>query len=83
VTEDQRSVLHFLSAGWKLRFVRKTWRLKQPDYVSNFMECPGGHATITELLAQGHIDSRNNITEAGRAAGGGPGESGPDAESVQ
>jgi hypothetical protein len=59
--------LHFLSTGWKLRF-RKTWLLKQPDYVSNFIDCPGGEATIKELQALGYVDSGNNITAAGRAA---------------
>jgi hypothetical protein len=83
VTDEQRSALHFLASGWKLRFARKAWRLKQPDYVSNFMECPGGEPTIAELLALGYIDSRNNITQAGIAAAADSGESAPDAKSTQ
>jgi len=44
---------------------RGTWRLKQPGYVSEFEDCPGGQATIDELLALGYIDDRNNITKSG------------------
>jgi hypothetical protein len=69
MTTDQRTVLHFMALGWKLRN-RRRWLLKQPDYVSNFEDCPGGQATIDELRARGYIDERNNITPAGVAAFG-------------
>lgn len=65
VTNDQRTILNFLSLGWRLRLMRGTWRLKQPGYVSKFADCPGGQATIDELLALGYIDDRNNITKSG------------------
>jgi len=53
-----------MSLGWRLRMSRGTWRLKQPDYVSSFQDCPGGNATIAELRALGYIDDRNNITKS-------------------
>ena len=45
-----------------------SWRLKQPDYVNSFKDCPGGNTTVDQLRALGYIDDRNNITEAGLKA---------------
>lgn len=65
MTDDQRTVLNFLSLGWRLRMRLGTWRLKQPDYVSSFHDCPGGNVTVAQLRALGYIDDRNNITKSG------------------
>lgn len=47
---------------------RGTWRLKQPDYVNSYQDCPGGNVTIDQLRGLGYIDERNNITEAAMKA---------------
>lgn len=68
VTSNQATVLRLLGDGFKLRVRSGTLRLKQPDYIGRFEECPGGQTTVDELVSLGYIDARNNITEAGRSA---------------
>jgi hypothetical protein len=68
MTTNQATVLRFLGDGSRLRMRSGIWRLKQPDYVDRFEDCPGGKATIDELAALGYMDARNNLTEAGRSA---------------
>jgi hypothetical protein len=73
VTSNQATVLRFLGNGFKLRVRNGIWRLKQPDYVDRFEDCPGGQTTIDELVSLGYIDPSNNLTEAGRSALGSAG----------
>jgi hypothetical protein len=68
VTNNQAAVLRFLGDGFRLRVRSGIWRLKQPDYVNQFEECPGGRTTIDELVSLGYIDARNNLTETGQSA---------------
>ena len=68
MTSNQCRVLRLLENGWKLRLRRDVWRLKQPDFVASFEDCPGGKATVDQLIEAGYLDVRNNLTEAGLAA---------------
>jgi hypothetical protein len=68
VTTDQATVLRFLGDGLKPRLRNGIWRLKQPDYIDRFEDCPGGRTTIDELVTLGYIDPSYNLTETGRAA---------------
>jgi len=68
MTSDQRQVLGFLGQDWRIRFVRQEWMLKESGKISSFARVPGGESTIRQLRELGYIDSRNTITELGRAA---------------
>jgi hypothetical protein len=64
---NEQAALDLLASGWKLRWRRGAWVLKQPGYISNFADLPGGQATFDELVRLGYVDRNNNLTEAGLA----------------
>jgi hypothetical protein len=64
VTLDQEAVLRLLADGLKLHRAEGGSRLEKTGYVFN---CPGGIATIRELVTLGYVDDHDNLTDAGRA----------------
>lgn len=64
MTDHAKAVLRYLADGLKLRRAHGTSRLERPDYIFN---CPGGIATIHELVTLGYVDDRDQLTDAGRA----------------
>jgi hypothetical protein len=68
MTSDQREVLEFLRKGWKVRFRKQAWVLKESGRISSYVNIPGGEPTLRQLQELGQIDAHNNLTELGRVA---------------